>query len=141
VIWRLAFFLATSSGVGLAAVVLGRHVWGDTVAFAGLIALIVCLVPAALTLVLSERALTWPPEYQVTAILGSTAIRIIVVGFVALALYQRFETLRGESGFWTWILAFYLLTLALEVTALLWAHAVRNPPAALRPTNDQLPVP
>jgi hypothetical protein len=141
VIWRLLFFLAAASGVGLAAVILGRQVWGDTVACAGLIALVVCVLPAALTLLLSERALAWPPEFQVTAILGSTAIRIFAVGFLAFGLYQRFELLRGDSGFWTWILAFYLLTLALEVTTLMWAHAVRNPPAAARPTDDRLPAP
>jgi hypothetical protein len=141
VIWRLLFFLAAASGVGLAAVILGRQAWGDSVAWAGLIALIVCVVPGALTLLLSERALGWPPEYQVTAILGSTGIRIFAVGFLAFGLYQAFEFLRGDSGFWTWILAFYLMTLALEVTALLWAQTSRTPSAQLQPTNDRLPAP
>jgi len=127
VIWRVTFFLGVAVAVGLAAVLLGRHLWGDQTALAAAIACGVCLVPATATLLWSEWAMTWSPQQQVTAVLGGSGLRLLVVGVAAFALFQQVPFLHAEeSHFWNWVLAFYLVTLALEVVVLLWAQSGRR---------------
>jgi len=127
VIRRLVTFIGATLAVWLAAALVARALWGDSVALGSAIAVAVCLVPAVVTLLWSEWALAWAPQQQVTAVLGGTGVRIFVVALAALILHQQVEFLRDEgeakSGFWTWVIFFYLVTLALEVAMLLWAQA------------------
>jgi hypothetical protein len=130
VIGRLLVFVSVALLLWLAAALAARALWGEVVALASAVAMAVCVVPALVTLLLSEWALTWSPQTQVTAILGGTGIRVFVVAGVSFALYQRVEWLGDASGFWTWVLIFYFVTLALEVALILWAQATRGTPNA-----------
>jgi hypothetical protein len=127
VIWRIAFFIGATASVWVGVALVCRNWWGDAQAVGSGIAALVCLVPGVVTLLWSELALKWSPTQQVTAVLGGTAVRVFVVATVAFALFQQVEFLRREgeesSGFWNWVLIFYFITLALEVTTLLWAQA------------------
>ena len=80
------------------------------------VAALACLVPAALTLFLARLA-TWSPEQRLMLILGGSGIRMLVVLGVVLALNWT-TTYFQPLGFVLWVLAFYLLTLVLEVVLL-----------------------
>jgi hypothetical protein len=97
-------------------------------------ALLVCLVPAVLTLAWAGRALRGAPDQQLVAILGGTGLRLFFVLGVAWLLYSWVPHYREREGFWVWLLVAYLFTLAVELALLLAgrAHesATRHPTAA-----------
>jgi hypothetical protein len=85
----------------------------------GGVALLLCLVPTALTLVWAGWALRQKPEQQLAAVLGGTGVRLFVVLGAGLALTQWVPYYREQSGFWFWLLGCYLFTLALEMVLVL----------------------
>jgi hypothetical protein len=87
-------------------------------------ALLLCLVPAALTMLWATWGRTQSPEQRVVAVLGGTGVRMFVVLGVCLLL-TSFVPYYQHASFWIWVLLFYLFTLALEVVLL-----VRGRPAA-----------
>ena len=66
------------------------------------------------------------PDQQLVAVLGGTGVRLFFVLGAGAAVGAWVPDFHGP-GFWVWLLVFYLLTLALEVTLLL-----SGPPAAER---------
>jgi hypothetical protein len=78
------------------------------------VAVALCLVPTALTLLWADWAYRQSPELQLTMVLGGTGIRMGLVLGVALLLYTMLPYFQQQS-FWIWLLVFYLLTLALEM--------------------------
>jgi hypothetical protein len=81
------------------------------------VALVVCLLPTTLSMVWSEWALRKAPEQHLLTVLGGTGLRLFFVLGVSLALGSSLSYFRG-GGFLLWVLAFYLLTLTLEVVLL-----------------------
>src|SRR5262249_45437091 len=89
-------------------------VGGDQgLAYSG-VAVALCLVPTALTLLWADWANQQSPEQQLTMVLGGTGIRMGFVLGVGLLLYLLVPFFQKQS-FWVWLLVFYLLTLALEM--------------------------
>lgn len=82
------------------------------------VAAALCLVPSAGSLLWSSWALDAAPEQQLIAVLGGTGLRMAVVLAGGLGLYAWFGYFR-DTSFWVWLLAFYLVTLATEMTLLL----------------------
>jgi hypothetical protein len=78
------------------------------------VALALCLGPAALTLLVGQWALRGAPEYQLLAVLAGTTLRMMVVLGAGLALTLTVPAFR-QPRFWLWVLAFYLIVLALEI--------------------------
>jgi hypothetical protein len=112
----LAFWLVT----GLPA----RHLGGgDLAVLHSGTAVLLCLVPAAATLAWASRAARRDPQQELTVILGSTGVRLFGVLIVALLLYTQVPLYQGHEGFWFWLLASYLFTLALEMTLLLGSRS------------------
>ncbi len=91
-------------------------------------AVLLCLVPTALTLIWSSRALRQDPHTQLTAVMGGTAFRLFGTLLAGFAISSTFAYYR-ESSFWNWLLAAYLFTLGLEMTLLL----AGKPAAAPKP--------
>jgi hypothetical protein len=89
----------------------------DALACSGL-ALVVCLVPAAITLALGWRMDRKDAAYQLGAVLGGTGIRMFGVLAAAAAVYLLVPYFR-QPQFLIWIVVFYLLTLVLDVRLLL----------------------
>jgi hypothetical protein len=108
--WAAAALVAPVLGVGVPAVV-------------SLSAVVLSLVPAIGTLVLSERARQWPPHIQITVLLGCTGIRMMAVVVAAIVLSRTVPVLEAEPRFLGWVILFYLVTLAGEayVVARLYA--------------------
>lgn len=73
-----------------------------------------CLLPLIATHVWAQRAFAANPEQQVLAVLGGTTLRLIVVAGGGIALFHGVEALHREP-FLFWVIAFYLVTLTLEV--------------------------
>jgi hypothetical protein len=119
-------------GVGLFWLVVGvpaRHLGGGDQALLDCgVALLLCLVPAGLTLVAVEWIGRNDPSTRVLVALGSTVFRLLVVllgGWLATALVPA---LRHE-GFWIWLGVCYLFCLALETALLLPARARTGDPS------------
>jgi hypothetical protein len=119
VIRRLGWFLGATLALWLVVVIPVRYAWSTTQAVYSGCALAICLVPATGTLAWSIWGQRQSPGQQMVAVLGGTAVRLLAVFAAGLVLYQRVEYFQKEPGFWTWVLVFYLLTLALEVAVLL----------------------
>jgi hypothetical protein len=86
--------------------------------FYSLAAAVLCLIPTGLTLAWASWAARQSGEQQLMMTLGGTGMRMAFVLLSALFLYFRVP-LFHQPGFWGWILAFYLFTLALEMTLIL----------------------
>jgi hypothetical protein len=106
-----------------------RLLWGDTSAVYCTVALVICLLPALLTLAWSMWARGGPPEQQLVAVLGGTGLRLVVVSVLSLMLYQRVDFFRQQAGFMEWVLVNYLFTLALEIAFLLAGRSTGAVPA------------
>jgi hypothetical protein len=83
------------------------------------VALVLCLVPAAGTLVWSGWSSKRSSEQQLLSMLGGTGVRMTVVLGVSLALYTLIPYF-NYTRFWVWVLFFYLFTLAVEIALLMW---------------------
>jgi hypothetical protein len=96
-----------------------RHIWGDrAIAFSG-VAISLCVVPTALTLLWSRWALAQGPEQQLVMVLGGTGVRMFFVLAGGLLLYLLVPYFQNQQSFWVWVLVSYLFTLALEMTLML----------------------
>jgi hypothetical protein len=89
-------------------------------------ALLLCLIPTALTLLWAARALSQSPEAQLAAVLGGTGVRLFLALAAGWMVHTNLPYYHNDS-FWYWLLGAYLVTLALEMTLLL---AGRTAPAA-----------
>jgi hypothetical protein len=128
-------FAATSALIGLLVILPARAWWGDESALTGAVALAICLLPALGTLAWVQWSWGRPIETQFTAGLGGTAVRLVAVAFVTLFLGESVPFLAAH-GLVSWVLFFYLTTLALEVGLLLWAW-----PTAVRPSQPSSVTP
>jgi hypothetical protein len=82
-------------------------------------ALLLCLVPAAVTLVWAGKALQGTIDQQLVLVLGGTGMRLFAVLGTAWLLYEWVPPYREHPGFWIWILDCYLFTRALDRALLL----------------------
>jgi hypothetical protein len=90
----------------------------ETVLGFSITALLLCLVPACLTMLWLGWGPSKTPEQQVATILGGTGVRMFVVLGVCLLLTETVPYYQ-RPGFLIWVLLFYLFTLALEIVLLL----------------------
>jgi hypothetical protein len=109
VFWLLAFYPA-------------RLLWGDEAVVFSAVAALLCLIPAVATLVWSKRALHGAPEQQLLAVMGGTGLRMMFAAGIGMALYLLSEYFH-ERSFLIWVVVFYLVTLALEVSLLLRSYS------------------
>lgn len=92
------------------------------------VAALLCLVPAALTFALARWSVGGAPEQRLLLTLGGTGLRMfLVLAVVAVLVFNT--TYFQPAGFVFWVLGFYLLTLALEVTFLVQELAATDRPA------------
>jgi hypothetical protein len=82
-----------------------------------------CLVPMAATLLWVSWGAQQSPDQQMVAVLGGTGVRMFAVLGVGLLLTNVSPYFR-QGGFWFWVLAFYLLTLTLEMVIVVRGRSV-----------------
>jgi hypothetical protein len=85
------------------------------------VALGICLVPAAVTLAWAVRARS-RPDMQIFVVLGGTGVRMGLVlgcGFLVQTTFP--DTF--SAAFWIWLLVYYLISLTLEMVALVGTAA------------------
>jgi len=87
-------------------------------------AVVLCLLPALATLVLAEKARSWPPHVQIAVLLGGTGIRMIAVAVAAVVLARSVAALDVETGFMRWVVGFYFVTLAAEAYVVARSYSV-----------------
>ena len=113
---RLGILVMGSLLLWAVLIVPARHFGGDEAIFLSVVALGLCLIPAALTMAWALRAGT-SPEAQLLMILGGTGVRMGIVLGGGLILTRLFPE-SFPSAFWIWLVVFYLFTLGLEMTLL-----------------------
>jgi len=92
---------------------------GDAAMVYAGVAVLLCLVPACLTLLWAGKSLAKTPDQQVVAVLGSTGLRLFGVALAGFALYRSVPYFQAYPGFLNWLVVAYLFTLALEMALLL----------------------
>ncbi len=127
---RLLILIAGSLVFWVLAAVPVKFLTGDDLAWlhSGT-ALLLCLVPGALTLAWACRAQHSDAAQQLTVLLGATGIRLFAVSLVALWLYSAVPPYRQQDGFLVWLIVCYLFTLALEMTLLVRGRSRPDSPA------------
>jgi hypothetical protein len=120
VIRRLLFLVGGCAAFCLLVGLPARHLGGgDTAVVFVATALLLCLVPAVVTLVWGERALRQSPDGQLLLVLGGTGGRMAFVLLAGWTLYQYVPYYQQQPGFLIWLAVCYLFTLALDMTLLL----------------------
>jgi hypothetical protein len=119
--YSVATLVLGTLGLWLAAAAPARRLGGDLALLQSAVAALVCLVPAAVTLLWSGRALGGPPEQQLLAVLGGTGLRLFAVLVAGVGLFLSVPAL-GHAAFLIWLVVFYLITLTLEVVLLVRRH-------------------
>jgi hypothetical protein len=131
---RLAWFLAAALVVWVLAAGLA-YLRGDAteVAYCSSAALL-CLLPTVGTLIWAEWCQGQSPEQQLTAVLGGTGVRMFFVLGTGLLLTNTIPFFgEHQQGFWLWLLLFYLLDLALEMTLLVAGRPEAGKPGSGAP--------
>jgi hypothetical protein len=104
--------------------------WGPQALVESSLAVALCLVPAAITLGIGPFVLRQAPELTLLFVIGSMALRMMVVLAGGLAITMLVPGL-AATRFWIWVVVFYLWTLVVETTLLvrMCAPAGRRPEA------------
>ena len=116
---RLGVFVGASLAFWAVLAYPARRLGGDEALAYTAIAALLCLVPAALTLLLAQQANGQAPGNALLMLLGGTGIRMAVVLGAGIAICLLGLPGLGEVNvvaFWVWVLVFYLFSLAFEVT-------------------------
>lgn len=95
---------------------------GGTGIFLSGAALVLCLIPAAVTLGWAAAIAQKSPEKLVLICMAGGGLRLAVVLGGGLFLHFAFPA-TFPRAFWVWLLVFYILTLTLEMVLLLKSHS------------------
>jgi hypothetical protein len=90
-----------------------RLLGGERAVIYSLTALVICLIPTALTLAWACQTLGRSPSQSLRLVVGGTGVRVTFVLGAGLILNQAVAYFQ-QTSFWFWILGFYLVTLSLE---------------------------
>jgi hypothetical protein len=117
---RIVYLFAGCAAFWLVVALPARHLGGgDTaVAYSGT-AMLLCFLPAALTLAWATWAMAQDGQQQLVLVVGGGGVRMffVLVAGVLLSLYVPF--FQERPGFLVWLLVAYLFTLALEIALML----------------------
>lgn len=130
---RLAVLIGTTAAVWVLAALPAKYWIGPEALVTSGVAALLCLVPTSATLLWAGWALDRAPEQQLAMVLGGTSVRMFGVLAGAWALQRWVPYFQEQTGYWGWILVFYLLTLALEMALILTGRSAvdeRSKPAA-----------
>jgi len=102
--------------------------WGQPALVHSAAAALICIVPTLGTFLWAQWARVQSPGQQFIMVLGGVGLRMAFVLLAALALTLALPDFRQpvDYAFWIWVLAFYLFTLALEVTLLVKDQATQT---------------
>ncbi len=129
-IWRLSVFLGICLGFWVLAALPAYRFLGDLAAYASAVAMLICLVPAAITLTWTQWAQNRPPEQQLVSVMGGTGLRLVTVGLFGLILFKTVDFLQpDEAHFWAWVIGCYLFTLTVEMGMII-SNRSQSAPAA-----------
>jgi hypothetical protein len=90
-----------------------RLLGGERAVVYSLVALLICLIPSAFTLVWACRTIKYRPSQAFVVIASGTGVRVTFVLGAGLILNQAVAYFE-QTSFWVWILGFYMLTLGME---------------------------
>lgn len=116
---RLLMLFGGCAAFGLLVALPARQLGGGDAAVVYIgTALLLCVIPAAVTLIWGESAFRQPAEKQLVLWAGGTLFRIAFVLLTGWTLYQ-WVPYYERSSFLIWLAVCYLFTLALDMALLL----------------------
>jgi hypothetical protein len=140
VIRRLGLFVAGSAAVWLVTLALAWLLWRDhrdSLVQCSVTALVLCLVPTALTFLWSSWGLKQTADQQLVAVLGGTGVRMFFVLGLGLLLANTVDFLHAHQiKFWLWVLVFYMTTLALEMVLIVRSQTLTENASKAGSTNS-----
>ena len=113
----LVLFLVGASLFGAAAIGIGYAIWGEDSLLQSGIAFGLAFVPAAATLAWVTFSYRTTPDLKLMASLGGSGIRMAIAlggGYFLTSSQPDAFTM----AFWNWLVLFYLVLLAFEITIL-----------------------
>lgn len=113
----LTRFFAACAALAVPALGIAFAAFGIDGLIACAVATAVCVVPAAIALVLVESFAGAALEQKAGALLAGSAVRTMTVLGVSAVLTRVFPrlTAAGDLAFWGWVILFYLFALGWEV--------------------------
>ena len=127
---QLGILLGSLVLLWLLAALPARWIWGESVFLQSIFALVLCALPAAVSLAWANAGMQRSPEMLMFQVLGGTGLRMAFVLGVGLALYLGLPQHFSEV-FWVWVLLFYMFSLFVEVSLVVRAKKT----AASRASN------
>ena len=115
---RVLLLIAATAAFWLLTALPARYLYGDAEALFAGVAVLLCLVPAVLTLLWAGRSYRDDPQQATLTALGASGVRMFAVLIAAMLLYLKVPPFQGEASFLLWVAAAYLFTLAAEVVLL-----------------------
>ncbi len=112
---RLVIFAVAMLGFWVVAAVAARLLWNDLQAVYAGVAVALCGLPALASLGWIAASSSQSPQNQFVAVMGGTALRLMVVSATAGLLLTQIPFFRQAPGFAAWVLVAYLVTLGLEI--------------------------
>ena len=112
---RVMLLIAAGLAFLLLAGLPARFLYGDEALIACGTAVLLCLVPAVLTLFWIGSAVRQDPHQASLKLLAASGLRMFGVLSVAVLLYFQTPWFQGRDSFLFWVLAAYLYLLAVEV--------------------------
>jgi len=135
VIRQLGILLGSIAVLWLLLALPARWIWGNVVLLHSVVALSLCAVPAAASLIWATASIERSPDMLMFQVLGGMGLRMAFVLGVGLALYLGLPDDFSEV-FWVWVLIFYMFSLFVEVCLVVRAKRTANPTLNQEPAND-----
>jgi hypothetical protein len=129
---KLLLFLGGTLAIWLVSGPIAWQLWGELGLIDSIVALGVCAVPMAMTLVVAHLAtLSARPHDQVAAAFGGTGLRMMVAILAGVGLFSSVPQL-NHPGFLLAVVGYYLATLTLEVGILVGTAKSTSPASPAR---------
>jgi hypothetical protein len=111
--------LAGSAALWLLVGIPARYVLGEGALLDCGVVTLLCLIPAAVTLLLVELVEKTSPQQVALAALAASGMRMAVALGGGLLLTHSVPYFQNRTSFWGWLIVVYLLTLALDVSLMI----------------------
>ena len=122
---RLSTLIAGTLALWVVLFFPARYLSGPEGGIYSLVAVLLCLIPASLTLAWASREQARSADQQLRLALGGTGLRMIFVLGLGIGMYLMIPYFQ-QLSFWGWLLVFYLFTLGLETLLLRERPVVRG---------------
>jgi len=139
VIARAGLLIAAGLAFILVAGLPARHLVGDQAMIQCGTAVLLCLVPAVLTMLWAGWTMRQDPRQASLVLLGGSGVRMFLVLGLAMLLYFQSDWFRKQDSFLFWVVGAYLYLLAIEIWLIVRGTQAKTPMNSSNPGGGPLP--